>query len=190
MGQGSVPLSESPLDSGIGFAQSRHAAMRRQKATLTWLPERQNRHASEQLPRTAVGPSFRVPPSAGLSCSPSWGRAESSPICASGCRPMRGAQLATLWRDTTIQDLVLVVGVALLSTLHSFSSGPVLIAHIILIYVQRLTHDIRTALVALLSTLHSFNAGPVLIAHIILIHVRSEEHTSELQSLRHLVCRL
>ena len=89
---------------------------------------------------------------------------------------MRGAQLATLWRDTTIQDLVLVVGVALLSTLHSFSSGPVLIAHIILIYVQRLTHDIRTALVALLSTLHSFNAGPVLIAHIILIHVQRLAH--------------
>ena len=31
---------------------------------------------------------------------------------------MRVAQLTTLWRDTTIQDLVLVVGVALLSTLR------------------------------------------------------------------------
>src|ERR1039458_7748808 len=46
-----------------------------------------------------------------------------------------------------------VVGVALRSALHSFSAGPVVIAHIILIYVQRLTHDIRTVLVALLSTL-------------------------------------
>src|SRR5664279_1018187 len=53
------------------------------------------------------------------------------------------------------QELFFVIGVALLSTLHSFSAGPVLIAHIILIHVQRLTHDFRTALAALLSILRS-----------------------------------
>jgi hypothetical protein len=63
-------------------------------------------------------------------------------------------------RDTTIQDLIVVAGVALVFTLISFSAGPVLIAYIVLIYIQRLTHDIRTAIVALLSTLRSFNAGP------------------------------
>jgi len=56
------------------------------------------------------------------------------------------------WRDTAIQNLLLVAGLGLLFTFHNFSAGPVLIAHIILIDVQRLTHDIRTALVALLST--------------------------------------
>jgi hypothetical protein len=43
--------------------------------------------------------------------------------------------------------------VALLSILHRFSAGPVLIAHILRIHVQRLTHYFRTALVALLSIL-------------------------------------
>jgi len=54
------------------------------------------------------------------------------------------------WRDTAIQNLFLVVGAGLLCTLHGFSAGPVLITHIILIHLQRLTHDLRTALVALL----------------------------------------
>ena len=57
------------------------------------------------------------------------------------------------WRDKTFQRSILVVGVGPLSTLHSFSAGPVLIAHIILIHVQRVTYDIRTALVTLLFTL-------------------------------------
>ena len=57
------------------------------------------------------------------------------------------------WRDTTFQRSILVVGVGPLSTLHSFSAGPVLIAHIILIHVQRVANDIRTALVRLLYTL-------------------------------------
>ena len=52
-------------------------------------------------------------------------------------------------RDKHFQRSILVVGVGPLSTLHSFSAGPVLITHIILIHVQRLTHDLRTALVAL-----------------------------------------
>jgi hypothetical protein len=79
-------------------------------------------------------------------------------------------------RDTTIQDLIVVAGVALVFTLISFSAGPVLIAYIVLIYIQRLTHDIRTAIVALLSTLRSFNAGPAPIAYIILIHVQRFAH--------------
>jgi len=57
------------------------------------------------------------------------------------------------WRDTTFQRSILVVGVGPLLTLHSFRTGPVLIAHIILIDVQRLTPDFRTVLVALLSNL-------------------------------------
>ena len=57
------------------------------------------------------------------------------------------------WRDTTFQRSILVVGVGPLLTLHSFRTGPVLIAHIILIDVQRLTPDLRTVLVALLSNL-------------------------------------
>jgi hypothetical protein len=57
------------------------------------------------------------------------------------------------WQDKTFQRSILVVGVGPLSTLHSFSAGPVLIAHIILIHVQRVTYDIRTALVTLLFTL-------------------------------------
>src|ERR1035438_9867171 len=59
------------------------------------------------------------------------------------------------WRDKTFQRSILVVGVGPLSTLHSFSAGPVLIAHILLIHVQRVANDIRTFLVALLSPLHS-----------------------------------
>ena len=54
-------------------------------------------------------------------------------------------------RDTTFQNSILIVSVGSCSTLHSFSAAPVLIAHIILIYVERLTHHFRTALVALLS---------------------------------------
>jgi hypothetical protein len=57
------------------------------------------------------------------------------------------------WRDTTIQNLFFVVGAGPLSTLHSFSAGPALIAHIILIHVQRVAHDLRTDIVALLSNL-------------------------------------
>src|ERR1039458_2793834 len=57
------------------------------------------------------------------------------------------------WRDKTFQRSILVVGVGPLSTLHSFSAGPVLITHTILIHVQRLTDDLRTALVTLLYTL-------------------------------------
>jgi hypothetical protein len=56
------------------------------------------------------------------------------------------------WRDTANQNLRLVSGVWLLFTLHSFSAGPVLLTHVILIDFQRLALDIRTALVALLST--------------------------------------
>ena len=57
------------------------------------------------------------------------------------------------WGDKTSQRSILVVGVGPLSTLHSFSAGPDLIAHIILIHVQRVANDIRTALVRLLYTL-------------------------------------
>jgi hypothetical protein len=57
-----------------------------------------------------------------------------------------------------------------------WSAWPVLITHIILIHVQRVAHDIRTALVGLLSILHRFSAGPVLITHIILIHVQRLTH--------------
>jgi len=53
------------------------------------------------------------------------------------------------WRDTTLQRSILVVGVGPLSTLHSFSAGPVLIAHITLIHVQRVPCDIHAALVTL-----------------------------------------
>lgn len=53
------------------------------------------------------------------------------------------------WRDTTLQRSILVVGVGPLSNLHSFSAGPVLIAHIILIHVQRVPCDIHAALVTL-----------------------------------------
>jgi hypothetical protein len=75
------------------------------------------------------------------------------------------------WRDTTFQRSILVVGVGPLLTLHSFRTGPVLIAHIILIDVQRLTPDFRTVLVALLSNLRLIVLLG-LIAHIILIHVQ------------------
>ena len=54
------------------------------------------------------------------------------------------------WGDKTFQRSILVVGVGPLSTLHTFSAGPDLIAHIILIHVQRVANDIRTALVRLL----------------------------------------
>jgi hypothetical protein len=57
------------------------------------------------------------------------------------------------WRDRTFQRSILVVSVGPLSTLNSFSAGPILIAHIILIHVQRVTYDIRTALVTLLFAL-------------------------------------
>uniref|UniRef100_E6PXJ3 Uncharacterized protein n=1 Tax=mine drainage metagenome TaxID=410659 RepID=E6PXJ3_9ZZZZ len=57
------------------------------------------------------------------------------------------------WRNNTFQRSILVVGAEPLSTLHSFSAGLVLIAHIILIHVQRLTPDFRFALVVLLSDL-------------------------------------
>jgi len=54
------------------------------------------------------------------------------------------------WRDNTRQRSILVAGAGPLSTLQSFSAGPVLIAHIILIHVQRVAHDLRTAFVAML----------------------------------------
>ena len=78
-------------------------------------------------------------------------------------------------QDTTFQSSILIVGVGSCSTLHSFSAAPVLIAHIILIYVERLTHHFRTAFVALLSNLRLIVLLG-LIAHIILIHVERLAH--------------
>jgi hypothetical protein len=80
------------------------------------------------------------------------------------------------WRDKTLQRSILVVGVGPLSSLYTFSGGPVLITHIILVRVQSVAHAIRADLGGLLSTLHSFSAVPVLITHIILIHVQRLTH--------------
>jgi len=55
------------------------------------------------------------------------------------------------------------------SSRHSLSVGPILVAHVILIHVKRLTYDLRTFFVA---RLPSFSVGPILVAHIILVHVK------------------
>jgi len=75
----------------------------------------------------------------------------------------------------SILDLFFLIGVAMLSTLHSFSAGPVLIAHIIVIHVQRVTHDFRTVFVALLSGLWLIVLLG-LIAHIVIIHLQRLTH--------------
>src|ERR1035441_8424273 len=81
-----------------------------------------------------------------------------------------------------------VVSLCLCAALHGASDGPTLSARDV---VNSADYSGGRVAPGEIVVLYPRNAGPALLAGAQLdSHGRSEEHTSELQSLRHLVCRL
>lgn len=78
-------------------------------------------------------------------------------------------ELPREWVSSAVNVFSQLAGSTALPTFHSLTVGPILVAHVILIHIKRLTYDLRAFIVA---HLPSFTVRPILIAYIILIHVK------------------